>query len=104
MKELSIYVLAGYPEFESLPVLLKELSKSGVKTIEIGIPFSDPLADGPVIIEKTSRSISNGMTMNHIFEQIRQCRSQVASELVLMGYLNSLLAYGIDAFCNECRA
>lgn len=102
---LSIYFTAGYPSLEETVETIKELEKKGVSMIEIGIPFSDPMADGPVIQNAATAALKNGMTLKLLFEQLRNIRSSVNGvkiPLVLMGYLNSIMQYGFENFCRSC--
>lgn len=100
-KILSIYFTAGYPELNSTNRVILALQKSGVDMIEVGIPFSDPLADGRVIQQTSMVALSNGMTINVLFNQLASIKDQVQVPLVLMGYLNPILKYGIEKFCFE---
>ena len=99
---LSIYFTAGYPALEDTVPIIKELEKSGVDMIEIGLPFSDPLADGPVIQQSSTRALKNGMTSAKLFEQLKGIRSEVKIPLIIMGYFNPILQYGVEAFCKKC--
>lgn len=100
-KILSIYFTAGFPELNSTNRVILALQKSGVDMIEVGIPFSDPLADGRVIQQTSMVALSNGMTLNVLFNQLASIKDQVKVPLVLMGYLNPILKYGIEKFCFE---
>lgn len=100
-KILSIYFTAGFPELNSTNRVILALQKSGVDMIEVGIPFSDPLADGSVIQQTSMVALSNGMTINILFNQLASIKDQVQVPLVLMGYLNPILKYGIEKFCSE---
>lgn len=102
-KQTSIFVTAGYPEFDSLPSQLRFLQNNGIDFIEVGIPFSDPMADGPVIQATSSVALKNGMTIEHLFEQLRACSNDITIPLVLMGYLNPVMQYGIDRFLSNCK-
>lgn len=99
---LSVYFTAGYPNLEDTATILRELEKKGVNMVEIGIPFSDPMADGPVIQDSSTKALSNGMTLKLLFEQIRDIRHQVKIPLILMGYLNPIMQYGFENFCRKC--
>nr|WP_294860842.1 tryptophan synthase subunit alpha [uncultured Fluviicola sp.] len=103
-KSLSLFVTAGYPEKESLTQQILDLQERGIDFIEIGIPFSDPLADGPVIQETSSIALKNGMNLNLLFEQLTAIRDQVKIPLVLMGYLNPILQFGLDSFLEQCES
>lgn len=98
----SIYFCAGHPRLDSTVEIIETLARKGTDLIEIGIPFSDPLADGPVIQQATRQSLKNGMTLRLLFEQLRDIRRSVQIPLVLMGYLNPILRYGFEAFCRSC--
>lgn len=102
-KILSIYFTAGYPNLNDTVSIIKELENSGVDMIEIGLPFSDPLADGPVIQESSTKAIANGMTTKLLFEQLASIRNEVQIPLIIMGYLNPMLQFGIEAFCAKCQ-
>lgn len=102
---LSVFFTAGFPNLESTKEILLILNKTEVDFIEIGIPFSDPLADGPVIQHSSTAALQNGMTLELLFSQLKDIRDIITKPCLLMGYLNSLLAFGIKAFyqqCNEC--
>ena len=100
---LNIYCTAGFPKLgDTLPVI-KALEKSGADLVEIGIPYSDPLADGPVIQQSGSKALENGMTVNVLLEQLAPLRQEVDLPVILMGYLNPVLQYGIEAFCEKCE-
>lgn len=100
---LSIYITAGYPELHDTPRLLKALQDSGADMVEIGIPFSDPLADGPVIQQSSQQALRNGMNLNLLFDQLEEARKTVSMPLVLMGYLNPVLRMGMERFLGKCR-
>jgi tryptophan synthase alpha chain len=102
-KLLSIYFTAGYPSLHDTAGVIKDLEKSGVDMIEIGLPFSDPLADGPTIQESSTQALENGMTSELLFEQIGDIRETVSVPLIIMGYLNPMMQYGIEAFCSKCQ-
>ncbi len=102
-KLLSIYFTAGYPNLEDTVPIIQELEKEGVDFIEIGLPFSDPLADGPTIQESSTRALRNGMTTSVLFEQLKDIRKKVDIPLILMGYFNPVLQYGVEAFCKKCQ-
>jgi len=99
---LSIYLTAGYPDFNDTVRICEALSESGVDMIEIGFPFSDPLADGPTIQRSSEEALKKGMTLKKVFEQIDLIRKSVDLPILLMGYLNPILQYGVEAFCKEC--
>ncbi|MEM6721205.1 MAG: tryptophan synthase subunit alpha [Bacteroidota bacterium] len=102
-KLLSIYFTAGYPSLNDTVGVIEDLEKSGVDMIEIGLPFSDPLADGPTIQESSTQALENGMTSELLFEQIADVRENVSVPLIIMGYLNPMMQYGIEAFCAKCQ-
>ncbi|MCK8521903.1 tryptophan synthase subunit alpha [Aquimarina sp. D1M17] len=102
-KLLSIYFTAGYPNLDDTVGVIQDLEKSGVDMIEIGLPFSDPLADGPTIQESSTAALKNGMTTNVLFEQLQDIRKTVEIPLIIMGYFNPMMQYGIEAFCAKCQ-
>lgn len=102
-KLLSIYFTAGYPALEDTVQIIQNLEKNGVDMIEIGLPFSDPLADGPTIQESSTAALKNGMTTEKLFEQLKDIRKTVSIPLIVMGYFNPMLQYGVDAFCKKCH-
>ena len=99
---LSIYYTAGYPNLDSTLVIAEALEKAGVDFIEIGFPYSDPLADGPVIQNSSLKALNNGMTLKLLFEQLKELRSRVSIPVLLMGYFNTVLQYGVPEFCKAC--
>lgn len=101
-KLLSIYFTAGYPALENTVTIIKELEDNGVDMIEIGLPFSDPLADGPVIQDSSTAALNNGMTTVKLFEQLQDIRKTVSIPLIIMGYFNPMMQYGVEAFCAKC--
>ncbi len=100
---LSIYITAGYPGIDDTPRLLKALQEHGAHMVEIGIPFSDPLADGPVIQQSSQIALQNGMTLDLLFNQLKEIRETISIPLVLMGYLNPILQMGMERFLSRCR-
>ena len=102
-KLLSIYFSAGYPNLDDTATVIKNLEKSGADMIEIGLPFSDPLADGPTIQESSTKALKNGMTSALLFEQLIDIRASVSIPLIIMGYFNPILQYGVEAFCKKCQ-
>lgn len=102
-KLLSIYFTAGYPSLNDTVTIIKDLEKNGVDMIEIGLPFSDPLADGPTIQESSTIALKNGMTTSILFEQLKDIRKSVQIPLIIMGYFNPMMQYGIEAFCAKCQ-
>ena len=99
---LSIYFCAGCPTLEGTADVIRTLERNGVHSIEIGIPFSDPMADGIVIQEAATRALRNGMSLRILFEQLRDIRNDVRIPLILMGYLNPIMKFGFEAFCQKC--
>jgi tryptophan synthase alpha chain len=102
-KLLSIYFSAGYPNLNDTVQIIQDLEKSGVDIIEIGLPFSDPLADGPTIQESSTQALHNGMTTKLLFEQLATIRKTVQIPLIIMGYFNPMLQYGVEQFCAKCQ-
>lgn len=102
-KLLSIYFSAGYPRLEDTKEIIENLEKSGVDMIEIGLPFSDPLADGPTIQASSTQALKNGMTTEILFKQLKDIRKTVSIPLIIMGYFNPMLQYGVEAFCKKCQ-
>ena len=102
-KLLSIYFTAGYPTINDTVSIIQDLEKSGVDMIEIGLPFSDPLADGPTIQDSSTQALKNGMTTTLLFEQLKNIRETVEIPLLIMGYFNPILQYGVEAFCKKCQ-
>ena len=101
-KLLSLYFCAGCPTLENTGEVIKTMQRRGIDMIEVGIPFSDPLADGPVIQSAATRAIKNGMSLKKLFSQLQEIKEEVEIPLVLMGYLNPIMHYGIEAFCKSC--
>lgn len=101
-KLLSIYFTAGYPKLDDTVEILQQLQKNGVDMVEIGLPFSDPLADGPTIQESSQLALKNGMTTEILFQQLKDVRKTVSIPLIIMGYFNPILQYGIEDFCKKC--
>lgn len=101
-KLLSLYFCAGCPTLESTDEVIKTMQRRGIDMIEVGIPFSDPLADGPVIQSAATQALKNGMSLSKLFSQLKEIKDEVQIPLVLMGYLNPILHYGIEAFCQSC--
>jgi tryptophan synthase alpha chain len=102
-KIISIYFTAGYPELHSTIEILQRLEKSGVDMVEIGLPFSDPLADGPTIQASSTQALRNGMTTDLLFNQLKDIRKSVKIPLIIMGYFNPILQYGVERFCETCK-
>lgn len=102
-KLLSIYFTAGYPNINDTVSIIQELEKNGVDMIEIGLPYSDPLADGPTIQGSSTAALHNGMTTELLFEQLKNIREVVQIPLLIMGYFNPIYQYGIELFCEKCK-
>lgn len=99
---LNVYFTAGYPQLEDTLRIAKALEAGGADLIEIGLPFSDPVADGPTIQASSTRALENGMTIKHLFRQLEGLRKAVSVPVLLMGYINPVLQYGFEAFCQKC--
>jgi tryptophan synthase alpha chain len=102
-KLLSIYFTAGYPDISDTVSIIQDLEKHGVDMIEIGLPFSDPLADGPTIQESSTQALKSGMTTDVLFNQLKDIRKTVSIPLIIMGYFNPMFQYGVEAFCKKCQ-
>ena len=102
-KLLSIYFTAGYPNIDDTVSIIQGLEKNGVDMIEIGLPFSDPLADGPTIQASSTQALKNGMTTEVLFKQLKDIRKLVTIPLIIMGYFNPMLQYGVEGFCKKCK-
>jgi tryptophan synthase alpha chain len=101
---LSIYFTAGYPNLSSTLDIAEAVEKAGADFIEIGFPYSDPLADGPVIQNSSLKALKNGMNLKFLFEQLKELRERVSIPVLLMGYVNPVLQYGVKNFCESCAA
>ncbi len=101
-KLLSLYFCAGAPTLNSTTDVILTLQARGIDMVEVGIPFSDPMADGPVIQDAATTALRNGMTLRLLFQQLQSIKSEVTMPLVLMGYLNPIMQYGIERFCQSC--
>ncbi len=101
---LNIYFTAGYPNLDDTTSIISALDKSGVDMVEIGMPYSDPMADGPTIQESGSVALANGMTLSILFDQLAHIRDHTAMPLLMMGYLNQMMQFGVERFLNKCRA
>ena len=99
---LSVYFTAGYPKLEDTAIVLKALQDKGIDMVEVGIPFSDPMADGPVIQAAATQALRNGMSLHRLFEQLKAIRSEINIPVVLMGYLNPIMQFGFETFCKQC--
>ncbi len=100
---LSVYFTAGFPKLDDTVKIIQELEKNRVDLIEIGIPFSDPTADGPTIQRSSELALKNGMNVKLLFEQLKEIREAVKIPLVLMGYFNPVLQFGVEKFCQKCK-
>jgi tryptophan synthase alpha chain len=98
---LNMYCTAGYPQLNSTVEVMKSLQNSGADLIELGMPYSDPLADGPVIQASGMKALQNGMTISKLFDQLEGFRKEINVPVILMGYLNPLLQYGFEKFCSK---
>lgn len=102
-KLLSIYFTAGFPNLNDTVSILTQLQDAGVDIIELGLPFSDPLADGPTIQESSTQALKNGMTTDTLFEQLKDVRKHIHVPLIVMGYFNPMMQYGVERFCQKCQ-
>jgi len=100
---LSIYFTAGYPHLDDTLPIMSELQSQGVNMVEVGIPFSDPMADGPVIQASGNAALKNGMSLKILFSQLEGMRPEITMPVLLMGYLNVVMQYGLEAFCRDCQ-
>ncbi len=100
---LSVYFTAGFPELADTVEIITELDKAGVDLVEIGIPFSDPVADGPVIQRSSEKALKNGMSLNILFSQLKSIRDKTDIPLILMGYFNPIYRFGVERFIDKCR-
>jgi tryptophan synthase alpha chain len=98
---LSIYFTAGYPELNTTIAIADALEKAGVDFLEIGFPYSDPVADGPTVQHSSEKALENGMNLNQLFEELKDLRKHVSIPILLMGYVNPMLQYGIERFCKK---
>lgn len=101
---LSLYFCAGHPTPDSTADIIRTLAARGIDMVEIGIPFSDPMADGPVIQDAATKALRGGMTLRRLFDQLKDIRRDVGIPLLLMGYLSPILHHGFEAFCQDCAA
>jgi tryptophan synthase alpha chain len=101
---LNIYCTAGYPALNSTREVMKALQENGADMIELGMPYSDPLADGPVIQASSAKALQNGMTINKLFSDLRDFRKDIHIPVILMGYMNPALQYGFEKFCASAAA
>ena len=100
---LSVYFCAGHPTLDSTLPILQALQDEGIDLVEIGIPFSDPMADGPVIQDAATKALRNGMSLSTLFHQLRNVRQHIHIPLFMMGYLNVIYHFGFERFCRQCR-
>lgn len=103
-KILSIYFCAGHPTLDATAETIRTLQRNGVDMIEVGVPFSDPMADGPVIQDAATKALKNGMSLRTLFAQLADIRADVHIPLILMGYLNPIMQFGFERFCQQCVA
>ena len=99
---LSIYFCAGAPTLDGTANVIRTLAANGISMIEVGIPFSDPMADGPVIQDAATKALRNGMSLKLLFEQLKDIRKDVDIPLILMGYMNPIVRFGFEQFCQKC--
>lgn len=102
MKKLNIYFTAGIPQLEDTADIIQLIQDSGADMIEIGMPYSDPVADGPVIQKAHESALKNGMTIEKLFSQLKSIKNKLKIPLILMGYINPVLSFGFENFCKEC--
>jgi len=100
-KILNVYCTAGFPQLDSTAAVLKALQDNGADMVELGMPYSDPLADGPIIQHSSSIALQNGMTIKKLFEQLKSFRKEISLPVILMGYMNPILQYGFEKFCAD---
>ena len=101
---LNVYCTAGYPQLDSTLEVMKALQENGADIIELGMPYSDPLADGPVIQQSSSIALANGMTIKKLFTQLKDLRKDISIPILLMGYMNPVLQYGFEKFCADAAS
>ncbi|MCC8094444.1 MAG: tryptophan synthase subunit alpha [Tannerellaceae bacterium] len=101
---VSVYYTAGFPRLNDTVNILKILQAKGINMVEVGIPFSDPMADGPVIQEAATQALKNGMSLKKLFEQLKDIRKEITIPVILMGYLNPIMQFGFEEFCKQCVA
>jgi tryptophan synthase alpha chain len=100
---LSVYFTAGYPSLNDTGHIIKSLQAGGIDMVEVGIPFSDPMADGPVIQESSAVALRSGMNLKLLFSQLETISSEIHIPIIMMGYLNPVIQYGFEKFCRDCR-
>lgn len=103
MKKLNIYFTAGIPALEATTEVMRIVQDAGADMMEIGIPYSDPVADGPVIQHADEQALKNGMTLSTLFSQLKSIKNEIKIPVILMGYLNPILSFGFERFCAECK-
>lgn len=101
---LNVYCTAGFPTLDSTLPVMKALQENGADLIELGMPYSDPLADGPVIQQSSTVALQNGMTIKKLFEQLKNARKEISVPVILMGYMNPVLQYGFERFCADAAS
>ena len=99
---LSLYFCAGAPTLDGTADVIRVMQQKGIAMVEIGVPFSDPMADGPVIQEAATQALRNGMSLRLLFEQLKDIRKDVTIPLILMGYMNPVMQFGFERFCQKC--
>ena len=102
MKKLNIYFTAGIPQLEDTAEIIKLIQNSGADMMEIGMPYSDPVADGPIIQKAHELALKNGMTISTLFSQLKSVKNEIKIPVILMGYINPVLSFGFEKFCREC--
>lgn len=100
---LNVYFTAGFPNLDDTLTVLRGLQAAGVDLVEIGMPYSDPVADGETIQQSNGRALENGMSLKTLFAQLRNCRQEINVPILLMGYINPVIQFGIENFCQTCR-
>ncbi|MDH5609458.1 MAG: tryptophan synthase subunit alpha, partial [Cyclobacteriaceae bacterium] len=102
-KLLNVYFTVGFPRLEDTLRIATALEQAGADMLELGMPYSDPIADGPTIQESSAKAIQNGMTLEVLFDQLKGLRQQVSIPVLLMGYLNPVMQFGLERFCEKCK-
>ena len=100
---ITIYTTAGYPNLNDTPTVIKELDNNKVDIIEVGIPYSDPLADGPTIQATSEKALANGMTLAILFDQLKAVQNEISAPIVLMSYYNQVMTFGLEKFLQNCQ-
>ncbi|MBN1925135.1 MAG: tryptophan synthase subunit alpha [Prolixibacteraceae bacterium] len=100
---LTVYFTAGYPQLNDTATIIKELEASGVDIVEVGMPFSDPVADGPTIQKSNLQALQNGMSIKKLFEQLKEIKNEVSIPILLMGYINPMWKFGVEKFMAACN-